>query len=294
LAKFYPRGLAEAPSIEGLAVTGEAADELIVLADRLLEDLLEIIRVKTMPLEIKSGALTKSDRQTGAIASTANVRVSTDLPPNSDFLRLARWSKRCSVLGPGVRAVVWVQGCPFRCPGCVAPETLPFAGGDLINIHELAREILALDGITGITFSGGEPMAQPESLTALVDALRHERDLSFMAYTGFTIDHLKQRGTASQKRFLGKLDILVDGPYIAQRHTDLIWRGSDNQRVIFLSDRHAGWKTKVHSRGTNIEFEVDHDTIHWMGIPPLGFREKFEKHMHAWGLDLTEPQEQEK
>lgn len=77
-------------------------------------------------------------------------------PENDGFLRLARRSNRCTVLGPGVRAVFWVQGCPLRCPGCVAPETLPFAGGEVVPVSRLADEIIALNEIEGLTFSGGE------------------------------------------------------------------------------------------------------------------------------------------
>nr|VFK24598.1 MAG: anaerobic ribonucleoside-triphosphate reductase activating protein [Candidatus Kentron sp. MB]VFK27100.1 MAG: anaerobic ribonucleoside-triphosphate reductase activating protein [Candidatus Kentron sp. MB]VFK74908.1 MAG: anaerobic ribonucleoside-triphosphate reductase activating protein [Candidatus Kentron sp. MB] len=207
------------------------------------------------------------------------------------ILHVARWSKRCTVLGPGIRAVIWVQGCPFRCQGCVAPETLPFAGGEHLEVERLANDILALDYINGVTFSGGEPMSQPAALSVLVDCIRRERDLSFMSYTGFTLKHLINGGTVAQKRLLSLLDILVDGPYVRKRHTDLKWRGSDNQRVIFLSDRHQDCKNTMNSRGTNIEFEIDHNTLHWMGIPPVGFREKFEERMQSWGLDLTHSEE---
>src|SRR5262249_36419180 len=59
-------------------------------------------------------------------------------PDESEILHLARRSDRCTVLGPGTRAVLWVQGCPLRCPGCVAPETLPFAGGTAVRTDSLA------------------------------------------------------------------------------------------------------------------------------------------------------------
>ena len=86
------------------------------------------------------------------ISSVKNSRVALlrDGPPmiesrawreTPDALRLARRSNRCTVLGPGVRAVLWVQGCPLRCPGCVAPETLPFAGGEVVQVSRLAEEI---------------------------------------------------------------------------------------------------------------------------------------------------------
>eukprot|EP01031_Cornospumella_fuschlensis_P012437 gene12437-15196_t len=65
-------------------------------------------------------------------------------PSDPDRLYLARYSPQCSVLGPGLRAVIWVQGCPFRCSGCVAPETLPFFGGEIIATADLAQRLLCL------------------------------------------------------------------------------------------------------------------------------------------------------
>src|SRR5437870_3480299 len=97
---------------------------------------------------------------------------------SSEVLHLARRTDRCTVLGPGVRAVLWVQGCPFRCPGCVAPETLPFTGGTEVRVDDLAGQLVALSAIEGVTFSGGEPMAQADALAALVDQVRTHRDLS--------------------------------------------------------------------------------------------------------------------
>src|SRR5947207_12067562 len=99
---------------------------------------------------------------------------------NPNVIRLARRSNHCTVLGPGTRAVLWVQGCPFRCPGCVAPETLPFRGGEAVSVASLADELIGLPEIEGVTFSGGEPMSQAAALARLVDLVRTKRDLSFM------------------------------------------------------------------------------------------------------------------
>src|SRR5438132_12678699 len=120
-------------------------------------------------------------------------------PETPDVLRLARRSNRCTVLGPGVRAVLWVQGCPLRCPGCVAPETLPFAGGEVVQVSRLAEEIIALREIDGLTFSGGEPMSQADALIELVDRVRACRDLSIVCYTGFPLAYLRGKGTPAQQ-----------------------------------------------------------------------------------------------
>jgi anaerobic ribonucleoside-triphosphate reductase activating protein len=206
---------------------------------------------------------------------------------SSSILHLAQWSRRCTTLGPGVRAVLWVQGCPFRCPGCVAPETLPFTGGETVSVHDLSRELLLLPDVDGLTFSGGEPMAQAAALSRLIDELRPNRDFSFLCYTGYTLGWLRASGSVAQKALLDRLDVLIDGPYLRERHTDLRWRGSDNQQVHFLTPRYRHLSPTLADRGTWIDFEVLPDeSVRWMGIPPPGFRELLPAALSEMGIDL--------
>lgn len=190
--------------------------------------------------------------------------------------------------------MLWVQGCPFRCPGCVAPETLPLDGGDLASVSELAQELVQIPEIEGITFSGGEPMLQAAALCSLIDRVRATSDLSWMSYTGFTLEQLRQRGSPAQRALLQRLDILVDGLYVRSRATDLKWRGSDNQRVHLLSDRYRHLAPTLNQRGHRIEFEIDSDgSLRWMGIPPSGFRDRFEAAMRQHGFQLHRKQVRE-
>jgi anaerobic ribonucleoside-triphosphate reductase activating protein len=156
-----------------------------------------------------------------------------------------------------------------------------------VDVASLADELSGLPDIEGVTFSGGEPMAQAAALVNLVDMIRRKRDLSFMSYTGYTLEHLRRRGNPAQKALVARLDILVDGPYIATRHTDLRWRGSDNQQVHFLSPRYRHLAAQANEHGYQLECEHAADgTFHWMGIPPKGFREKLERNMLARGILL--------
>ena len=82
-------------------------------------------------------------------------------------LNLAGFLARSGVNGPGIRAVVWVQGCPFRCKGCFNERFQPFSPATGIPVDTLAGTILALPGIDGVTFSGGEPFAQAGPLAEL-------------------------------------------------------------------------------------------------------------------------------
>lgn len=206
---------------------------------------------------------------------------------NADVLYLARRTNRCTVLGPGIFATFWVQGCPLRCPGCIAPETLPFRGGERVNVASLADELSSLPDIEGITFSGGEPTSQAVALVNLIDRIKSKRDLSFMSYSGFTLDYLRRRGTPAQKALIERLDILIDGPYIASRNTGVLWRGSDNQVVHFLSPRYRHLAGEVMNREYRVECEVTADgTIHIMGILPPGFRNAWEQGMQERGVVL--------
>ncbi len=215
-------------------------------------------------------------------------------PENPDILHLARRTNRCAVLGPGVRAVFWVQGCPHRCLNCVAPEMQPFHGGEDVQVQSLVQEIACLPDIEGVTLSGGEPMSQAVALCNLIDQVRMHQDLSFICYTGFYKEYLLDQGDSWQKALLKRLDILIDGPYLQERHTDLRWRGSDNQRVHLLSDRHADLAAILNDHGLWLEFEVAQDgEVRWMGIPPHGFPQVFPSLLKTLGIELSvKPQEE--
>lgn len=220
-------------------------------------------------------------RKAGTTMSNSSWKQSTRL------IRLAQRTDNCTVLGPGRRAVLWVQGCPFTCQECIAPEKLAFDGGMQVSVDLLAEELLETD-IEGVTFSGGEPMAQARALSMLIDKILGQRDMSFMSYSGFTFEQLARSGTVDQKSLLARLDILVDGLYIPELHTDLRWLGSSNQRVLFLTERHQHLSSTLDDRGVWVEFEVEKSgALQWMGIPPRGFRNQFEKGMNDQGIDLV-------
>ncbi|MFJ9780914.1 4Fe-4S single cluster domain-containing protein [Amycolatopsis sp. NPDC101161] len=204
----------------------------------------------------------------------------------AEFVTVAETHPACRVLGPGTRYVVWVQGCPLSCTGCVSPQWIPFAGGHRVAVAELAEEIAA-SGADGLTLSGGEPFAQAGALARLVTTVRARRDLSVLCYTGYTLEHLRRTGDAGTRALLSEVDILIDGPYIAARHGDLRWRASANQRVHDLTGRHTA-ELATPDTGSGLQIEVLPDGgVHWLGVPPTpGFRKNFER-----ALGLTAPAE---
>jgi len=147
--------------------------------------------------------------------------------------------------GPGVRFVVWFQGCTLGCPGCFNPATHAVAPAPgtpgtppETSIAELAAAMAAAraSGATGLSLSGGEPLQQPEAARALLDAAR-ALGLSTLAFSGYTIDEI--RGLPGGPDVLARLDVLIDGRYVAADRLATGLRGSANQRIHLLTDRHS-------------------------------------------------------
>lgn len=140
------------------------------------------------------------------------------------------------VNGPGLRAVVWTQGCFTHCMGCQNPETWSPDKGTLVELDELKRELKKLKGQQGLTFCGGEPFVQPEACKALADWAHEEMGWDVWSFSGFTHDEIKAHGGPAWE-FLKTLDALIDGPFILQqRDISLKFRGSKNQRLLHLKN----------------------------------------------------------
>lgn len=151
-------------------------------------------------------------------------------------LNIARTMHKSAANGPGERFVVWVQGCPLACPGCWNPDTWSFARRHVVEVEDLAAEILAVPGLEGVTFTGGEPFVQARALAELARAVRAAGSSVFV-FTGYTLDELEGH---ARRELLAVTDVLVAGRYVEARRTlDLPWRGSSNQRVHFLTDRYS-------------------------------------------------------
>ena len=88
-------------------------------------------------------------------------------PENDCILRVHRFLPETAVEGPGLRAALWVQGCPIQCPGCANAATWSFGGGREKTVEELFEQIRGEKNIEGVTFIGGEPFSQAWPLAAL-------------------------------------------------------------------------------------------------------------------------------
>lgn len=136
--------------------------------------------------------------------------------------------------GPGLRYVVFVQGCPHHCVGCHNPETHSFSGGRTVDTDELFSECIEDPLQSGVTFSGGEPFCQAEALYTLGLKFK-ERGMHLMCYSGWTFEELLDKSKTEEYvgKLLSILDVLVDGKFMLdERSLSLSFRGSKNQRLI--------------------------------------------------------------
>ena len=136
--------------------------------------------------------------------------------------------------GVGVRTTLFVSGCRLHCPGCFNAVAWDFNYGKIFD-DEVATKIIEStqsENITGITLLGGEP-TEPENQEALIPFLKRFRkeapDKDVWMFSGRLWEELIK----TSKELLSLVDVLVDGPYIADLHDPLLrFRGSENQRII--------------------------------------------------------------
>lgn len=153
-------------------------------------------------------------------------------------MNLAGIIRESIVDGPGIRFAVYCQGCPHGCPGCHNPGTHAFGKGKDTSIDTIMAEIKKNPLLRGVTFTGGEPLCQPEGLLSLTREIKKQNpNLDIVIFTGYTFEELQEMmtGTPAIEELLTLSDILVDGKYEeAERDLTLRFRGSRNQRIIDL------------------------------------------------------------
>ena len=161
------------------------------------------------------------------------------------MLRIASIEQESIVDGPGIRTVIFCQGCLRHCEGCHNPKTWDLVGGRLMSIDEVVEIIHRNPLCHGITYSGGEPFLQAEDLFKLSQKLK---GYEIASYTGFTFEELLN-GTQEQRDLLSVLDVLIDGPFVlAERSLELNFRGSRNQRILNVPESLKAGKAVLENR----------------------------------------------
>ena len=136
--------------------------------------------------------------------------------------------------GPGIRLVIFAQGCSLRCPGCHNPGTWDFNGGKVITFKEIIDILNAYSYVDGVTFSGGDPFYQAQNFAKLGKIIK-DTGKDIVTYSGHLFEDIikESKDNPGWRQLLEVSDILIDGPFLEEKQDiSLPFRGSSNQRLI--------------------------------------------------------------
>lgn len=146
------------------------------------------------------------------------------------MLAILRIIEETMVDGPGIRTAIYAAGCTHRCPGCHNPQSWDIRAGQRMSMEEILSPILG-DPFADVTFTGGDPMMQPEGFTELARAIKKRSEKNIWCYTGYLFEEVIRM--PAQAEMLKYIDVLVDGPFVQDlRDEQLRFRGSSNQRLV--------------------------------------------------------------
>ncbi|MCW3814441.1 radical SAM protein [Micromonospora sp. DR5-3] len=208
-------------------------------------------------------------------------------PAGPGTIEISRLHHPVTVLGPGTRAGIWVQGCTIGCAGCLARDTWDRRTDRAVPVRSVLEWLAGLPGpVDGVTISGGEPLQQPGPVAELIAGVlrwRGDREIDVLLYTGYPWTRAR-RHTA----VVAGCDAVVAGPYVERRNVgDLPLRGSANQRIVPLTElgqRRYGLDAALPGRG--LQATVTGDRIWMVGIPRAGDLRRMREGLAARGVRI--------
>ncbi|MBZ0104342.1 MAG: radical SAM protein [Sulfuricella denitrificans] len=201
-----------------------------------------------------------------------------------------------TVLGPGKRIGIWLQGCGIGCKGCVSTDTWAPDPRRAMTVTDLLAWCKRTAGneLDGITLSGGEPFDQPGPLRALLKGLHGWRkqggvDFDILCYSGYPLKTLQQKHSA----LLALLDAIIPEPYAEGLPLGKLWRGSSNQSLVPLSPRGSVrfapfMEESAAGHGKQMQVAVEGGRIWMIGIPERGDMARLEALCLSRGLSLDQ------
>ena len=139
-----------------------------------------------------------------------------------------------TVDGPGFRTSIYAAGCEHGCKGCHNPESWDISNGKWMDIDEILK-IIESNFLAQVSFSGGDPLFQPEAFTELARRIKLETQKNIWCYTGFTFQKILRNPKLSA--ILPYINVLVDGQFIEKKKVaNLPFVGSSNQRIINVKE----------------------------------------------------------
>jgi len=211
------------------------------------------------------------------------------------LIRLNKAHFPVTVLGPGRRVGIWLQGCSIGCPGCLSRDTWPAEDGREISVAALIEwcRTVSADTLDGITISGGEPFDQPAALACLLGELAAWRmaigaGFDILCYSGYPLRTLQAR----HQSILAMLDALIPEPFVESLPLGGAWRGSSNQPLVVLSERARARYGECDaipapSPARRLQVAVERDRIWYIGIPDRGDMARVEERCREQGLVFT-------
>jgi len=185
---------------------------------------------------------------------------------NNEILLNVADIRHCSeVNGPGIRTVVWVQGCTRKCPGCINQHMQEHKEIKLFEPVFLGKILVQVKKAIGLTISGGEPFEQSLACALLAERFK-QHGKSVMVFTGYPFEELQQSREPSVQRFLKSIDLIVAGPYIRELACESrMWRASSNQTVHYLNGSAA--TEEPDPQAATVEVKADGERMFLTGFP---------------------------
>ncbi len=139
--------------------------------------------------------------------------------------------------GPGLRFVVFMQGCHFKCEGCFNPQTHHPLGGYSLTVAELVHKIKPIrDKLEGVTISGGEPFLQPIALYELTCEIQ-KLGLSLIISTGYELEEIESE-IENFNQIIDNCDVLICGRFHHKEYLGMGLLGSVNKRIMLITRRY--------------------------------------------------------
>lgn len=149
-----------------------------------------------------------------------------------------------TVDGPGFRTSIYMAGCRHNCEGCHNPQSWDFEAGEEMTLPEIIRVVEEED--YDVTLTGGDPMYNAEDAISIADEV-HKLGHDVWLYTGYTWEEILSE--SKLKETVSHMDVIVDSPFILKlRDTDLLFKGSSNQRIIDVAKSLKSGKLCLWSR----------------------------------------------
>lgn len=140
--------------------------------------------------------------------------------------------------GEGIRYSIYLAGCSHHCKGCHNKKSWNPNAGELLTeemIDKIVDEINSNPLLDGVTFSGGDPLFNPEEFYDLSKTIKEKTGKNIWCYTGYTYEEILSN--ARLNKAVAYVDVIVEGPFIESLFSPrLMFRGSSNQRIIRLKD----------------------------------------------------------